>query len=100
MRVVTGSFVLLVVLLLSPASFSQLPSSRCDSSKSALEDCTALTQFEPVQDQVFASKTSLPDRSAMVAESLGQQRMVNHLPKEPRLLLCPPGGKAFIGAEL
>ena len=35
MRVTTGSFVLLVVLILSAVSFSQLPSSRCDSSKTS-----------------------------------------------------------------
>jgi hypothetical protein len=69
MRVATGSSVLLVVLLLSAVCFSQLPSSRCDSSKNALENCTFLTQFEPVQDQIFISKGSPLDRSAVLAES-------------------------------
>jgi hypothetical protein len=69
MRVATGSSVLLVVLLLSAVCFSQLPSSRCDSSKNALENCTFLTQFEPVQDQIFISKGSPLDRSAALAES-------------------------------
>jgi hypothetical protein len=67
MRVTAGSSVLLVVLSLSEVCFSQLPSSRCDSSGSALEDCTFLTQFDPVQDQILTSKKNPLDRSAVLA---------------------------------
>ena len=69
MRVTTGSFVLLVVLVLSAVSFSQLPSSRCDSSKRALEDCTSLTQVEPPPGEIFAFKLGSLDRIAMLTES-------------------------------
>jgi len=58
-----------VVLFLPTACFSQLPSFRCDSSKSALEDCTFLTQFETVRDQIFTSQRSSFDRSLLLAES-------------------------------
>jgi hypothetical protein len=56
MRVTTGSSALLVVLLWSAVCFGQLPSSRCDSSKAALVDCTDLTPFEPAQDQISTPK--------------------------------------------
>ena len=69
MRVTTGSFVLLVVLILSAVSFSQLPSSRCDSSRRALEDCSSLTPIEPPPDQLFTLKLGSLDRTAMLAES-------------------------------
>jgi hypothetical protein len=52
-------------LLLPAFAFGQLPSARCDSSNSALEECTSLTQS--VQDELFTSTTSLPDHSAMLA---------------------------------
>jgi hypothetical protein len=69
MRVTTGSFVLLVVLILSAVSFSQLPSSRCDSTRRALEECSFLTQIEPPPDRLFALKLGSLDRAAMLAES-------------------------------
>src|SRR5580700_4813474 len=69
MRVTTGSFVPLVVLILSAVSFSQLTSSRCDSSKRALQDCTSLTPVEPPPDQLFALKLGSLDPTAILAES-------------------------------
>jgi hypothetical protein len=69
MKVTTGSSVVLVLLLFSAVCFGQLPSSRCDSSNSTLEDCTSLTQLQPVQDQVFVSKGSPLDNPAVPAES-------------------------------
>jgi len=74
MRVITGSFVLFVVLLLSilllsPFCFGQLPSSGCDSMKSALEQCSSLTPFQSPLDKIFAFKKSSFDHSAVLAES-------------------------------
>jgi hypothetical protein len=74
MRVIAGSSVLFVplllsVLFLSSVCFGQLPSSRCDASKSAIEDCTSLTHLEFGQDEVFTAKPSPLDRSAAPAES-------------------------------
>src|SRR5579864_1128807 len=74
MRVITGSSVLLVTLLLSILflsllCFGQLPSSRCDASKSAIQDCTFLTQFESGQAAVFPAGPGPLDRSAVPAES-------------------------------
>jgi hypothetical protein len=69
MRVTTGSFVLLVVLLLSAVSLSQLPSSRCDLSASPLEDCPFLTQIEPAQERVLASEGTALDRSGVLPQS-------------------------------
>ncbi len=43
----------IVVLFLSSVCFGQLPSFRCDSIKSQLEDCTLLTGNEPVQNAAF-----------------------------------------------
>lgn len=57
-RVTTGSSILLVALLLPVVCYGQLPSSGCDSRKSALEDCTFLTHGEPVPQQVFTSRMS------------------------------------------
>jgi hypothetical protein len=54
MRVSPSSSVFLV-LLLSSVCFSQLPSSDCDSTGSALKDCVSLTQSDPAQEQVFPS---------------------------------------------
>jgi len=68
-KVATGSSILLVVLLLPAVCYSQLPSSRCDSSKSALEDCTFLTHFDPAPQQIFPPRSSAPDRSGVLAES-------------------------------
>jgi hypothetical protein len=69
MRVTAGSSVFFVVLLLSvlflsQVCFGQLPSSRCDASKSPVEDCTSLTQFESGKDGIFTAKRSPLDRSA------------------------------------
>jgi hypothetical protein len=63
MRINTASSVFLVVLLLSAVGLGQLPSSRCNASKSALEDCTFLTQFDLVQAQSLVSPSGAPDRS-------------------------------------
>jgi len=68
MRVTAGSSVLLVVTL-SAVCFGQLPSSRCDSSQSALEDCAFLTQVEPQQDGIFTPQGSSLDRSAAPTDS-------------------------------
>jgi hypothetical protein len=68
MRVDSGSSVSLVVLLLSAICLGQLPSSRCDSSKKALEDCSSLTPFEPAHLELFPSTTPL-DSGAMVGPS-------------------------------
>ena len=74
MRVIAGSSVLFVVLLLSilllsAVCFGQLPSSRCDSTKSALEECSFLTPFESPPDKIFGFKKSSLDHSAVLAES-------------------------------
>jgi hypothetical protein len=68
MRVITGSFVLFVVLLLSilllsPLCFGQLASSGCDSMKSALEQCSSLTPFQSPPDKVTAFEKSPLDHS-------------------------------------
>src|ERR1700680_4053927 len=68
MRINTASSVLLVVLLSSAVGLGQLPSSRCDVSNSALQDCTLLTQFEPVQAQTLTFQRSPLDRSVDAAE--------------------------------
>jgi len=68
-KVATCSSILLVVLLLPAVCYSQLPSSRCDSSKSALEDCTFLTHFDPAPEQIFPPRSSAPDRSGVLAEN-------------------------------
>ena len=67
MRVTAGSSVLFVVPLLCGVCFSQLPSSRCDASKSAIEDCISLTQGEPVQQQIFTSNWSSLGANAVLA---------------------------------
>ena len=68
-KVATGSSILLLVLLLPAVCYSQLPSSRCDSAKSALEDCTFLTHFDPAPQQIFPPRNSAPDRSGVLTES-------------------------------
>src|SRR5208283_415732 len=84
-----------VVLVFSAVCFSQLPSSRCDSSKSALEDCTFLTPFEPVQDQIFTSKSGSLDRSAVPAES--SEAATNRMPSstEATIASMPPRTEGF-----
>jgi hypothetical protein len=74
MRLTTGSSILPVVLLFSAVCYSQLPSSRCDSSKSPLAECTFLTQFEPLRDQFLTSESSALDRSAVLAENSEETR--------------------------
>jgi hypothetical protein len=69
MRINIGSSVLVAVLLLSAVCLAQLTSSRCDPSQSSLQDCTFLTQFEPVPAQTLTSQWSPRDRSAETAES-------------------------------
>jgi hypothetical protein len=71
MRVIAGSFIFLAVLFLSPVCFSQLQLSGCESSRSTIEECTFLTQFGPLQDQIFNSKGRPLDRGAMLAERAG-----------------------------
>jgi hypothetical protein len=64
MRVSLGSSVFLV-LLLSPVCFSQLPSSRCDSTAGALKDCKYFTQFETAREQIFSSEGNPFDHAAV-----------------------------------
>src|SRR5271155_4202083 len=66
MRVSLGSCVVLV-LLLSPVCFSQLPSSRCDSTGSALKDCAYLTKVETTPGQVSTSEENFVDPRAPLA---------------------------------
>ena len=87
MRVTTGSAVLLVVLFVSEVCFSQLPSSRCDLSKSALEDCTSLTQFVSVKDKVFTYQSGYLDRSAVPAES--SEGTTNSIPSSREAAIAP-----------
>jgi hypothetical protein len=61
--------VAIVVLLFSAVCVSQLPSSLCDSSTGALEDCTSLTQTAPVRDQTFAFQQIPFYRNGMLGES-------------------------------
>src|SRR5258706_8085858 len=88
MRVTTGSFVLLVVLFLSAACFSQLPSSRCDSSHSALEDCTLLTQFEPVQGQTIPATRSPLDHTVLPPER--SEAATQREPNPREATIAPP----------
>ena len=67
--VVQSSILFLSVLFLSRLCFAQLPSSRCDASKSTIEECTSLTQVKPAQEQIFASDRSSIDRSAATTDS-------------------------------
>jgi hypothetical protein len=69
MRINTGSSVLVAVLLLSAVCLAQLPTSRCDATRSSLHDCTFPTQFEPVGAQTLTSQWSPLDRRAATAES-------------------------------
>jgi hypothetical protein len=66
MRVSLSSSVFLV-LLLCPVCFSQLPSFRCDSTGSALKDCSYLTKIEIAPDQVFTPEENLTDRRVPLA---------------------------------
>src|ERR1700735_668782 len=68
MRVSLGSSVFLV-LLLSPVCFSQLPSSRCDSTSGALKDYKYFTQFETAREQIFSWEETPFDHAAVGAGS-------------------------------
>ena len=94
MRIATGSSVLLVGLLLSVVCFGQLTSSRCDSSKSALEGCASRTPFEPVH-QVFTSKGSLLDRTAVPAESSDTTKDREAGSGETAIAPVPPEKQSF-----
>lgn len=67
MRVSLSSSVFLV-LLWSPVCFSHLPSSRCNSTGSALKDCIYLTQTE-TRNQVFPPEANAVDPRASLAEN-------------------------------
>ncbi len=69
MKVRIGSSAVPVVLLLSAVCVSQLPSSRCDTSHTALEDCTSVTQLEPMRAQILTSRKSFPVGGALPTES-------------------------------
>jgi hypothetical protein len=71
MRNNTASSVLVVVLLLSGVCLGQLPSSRCDVSKSDLPDCTFLTPLHLAQGQTLTFQRSPLDRGAERAETSG-----------------------------
>jgi hypothetical protein len=60
---------LLSVLLMPLVCFGQLPSSRCDEGKNALEDCVFLTQSEPAAEKVFMSNGSFVDRDEALSQS-------------------------------
>jgi hypothetical protein len=92
MRVIAGSFVLFVVLLLSilllsPLCFGQLPSSRCDSTKSALEECSSLTPSGFPADKNFVFKNSPLDHSAGQAGS--SEPTTDNEPALPEATLAP-----------
>src|ERR1022692_1750148 len=100
MRVIAGSFVLFVVLLLSilllsPLCFGQLPSSRCDSTKSALEECSSLTPFEFPQDKIIAFKKNPLDHSAGQAESSEPTTDSEPASREATLTPVPPLTQGF-----
>jgi len=61
MRINAASSVLVVAPLLSAVCLGQLPSSRCDISNHTLQDCTFLTQFEPVQAEASTFQRSSLD---------------------------------------
>ena len=67
------AFASVVVLLLTAIGFGQLPSSRCDSIKSTLEDCTSLTRVAPAQGAALGGTgtfaASLLDHDALLAAS-------------------------------
>jgi hypothetical protein len=54
-RFTTGGSLLLVLLLLPLLCHGQLPSSRCDSTQTSLEDCPLLVHLEPVKDGLHRS---------------------------------------------
>jgi len=60
--------VLVFVLLVPLAGFGQLPSSACNSSNSALAECTSFTQFEAGRSGTFSSATLLEPGAAMEAD--------------------------------
>jgi hypothetical protein len=67
------SIAFLSVVVLPAMGFGQLPSSRCDSIQSTLEDCTFSTGIEPAQNVVpdgsAASVANFLDHSAVPVES-------------------------------
>jgi hypothetical protein len=50
------AFASVVVLFFPAIGFGQLPSSRCDSIESTLEDCTSLTQIAPAQNVALGGR--------------------------------------------
>ena len=58
-----------IILLVPALCYSQLPSSRCDSSGSPLADCSFLTGLESAPTATFTSTTSPFVRRAVVAET-------------------------------
>ncbi len=58
-----------LVLFLPTVCLSQLPSFRCDSNMTALEDCTFLTQVEAAREPTFASTRGAFDLMQLPAEN-------------------------------
>src|SRR2546428_4006868 len=96
------AFASVVVLLLPAIGFGQLPSSRCDSIQSTLEDCTFSTGIEPAQNAVpdgsAASAANLLDHSAVPAETSKPTRLSpidNHLNAISVVVPEPPRKQGF-----
>jgi hypothetical protein len=66
-RFTTSGSLLLLLLLLPLVCYGQLPSSRCDSTQSSLEDCPFLVHLEPAKEQFSTSK--LPYRGVLPLET-------------------------------
>lgn len=70
-RVTAVDFILLLVAIFLPTvCHGQLPSSRCDANKTALADCTYLTQSNPPKDEFFSSSISSLRSNAMPGRSV------------------------------
>lgn len=63
------SFLLVIVLLGSSVSFAQLPSSRCDSPASQLEDCSYLTENDTPGNFAFDEAPSASSLDPVTSES-------------------------------
>ena len=74
MRVTTGSSVLLVILLFSAVSFSQLQASGCDSSNDVLEICTVPARSQAAPGPMFSSEGISFDQSTLRAGRAAKDR--------------------------
>jgi hypothetical protein len=95
MKVIRGSSVFLVVLLLSAVCFCQLPSSRCDASRSALAGCPSLTLPEPVRDPVSAAESTPLEHNAMLAGSSDPTTQNAPTSSETPTAVAPPQNEGF-----